>query len=125
MSARAIAQFSVPGRPISRWAALKRRSRSYQQYRGTVFVRAQKAMRGRRPVSGSAGVQIIYRVDSDKAGADLDNIIKGILDGMKKTVFHDDDQVCGLFVWRAEPSDGQECVEVTVAPWLDGNGVVR
>lgn len=125
--APAIVKFRVRGRPISRWAMVEAEARGrYLRYRGRVAAHARRAMGVREPVDSPVVVQIVHRVRPaamahDARLPDLDNITKGVIDALREIVIDDDDQVRGLFVWRAEAS-GPECVEVTVVPWLGATG---
>ncbi len=121
MSAPLIVRFRVDGQPVSRQTVWARR---YHRYRAQVFRAAQRAMRG-LPTHSPVAVEIVYRsaFASDADGApDLDNIAKGILDGMQKVVYSDDRQVQDLRIRRVAVAAQPEQVVVTVRRHPDVSG---
>lgn len=87
-------------------------------YREEVIL-AVRQLDGPRKVGGRLRVRIAAFPPNDHRKHDLDNIIKPILDGLKKAeVFEDDSMVDDLHVMRGEAVD-DGAVHVTVATILD------
>jgi Holliday junction resolvase RusA-like endonuclease len=53
-------------------------------------------MMGKSPHSGPVAAEFLFTLPESKVRKDLDNLIKGTMDGLKNIVFVDDDQVMRL-----------------------------
>lgn len=69
----------------------------------------------RAPFDGDVSVD--FEFYGSNPAADVDNLIKAMLDGMQPVVFDDDRQVRRVAAVIADP-DGDPRVEVSVAPWI-------
>ncbi len=91
-----ICKFVIPLKPKST------QSESKENYKREIYDNALKAMNGNSAIStDDIEVEIAWRsVEVDHAVADIDNIIKPILDAMNGAVYKDDKQIRSLLVLR-------------------------
>lgn len=118
-------RITVPGRPVPkarpRFRADLRggrvRIRVYtpadtRRYEEQVRTLARLAAGG-RPLQGPVEVEVRVCVAPGRR-LDLDNAIKGVIDGLRRAAFADDRQVVRIVAERVATAEGEERVEVTV-----------
>ena len=95
-------RFVVPGPPVSKARPRVVRGHTYTPEKTRRFERlvgmcARTA--GARPIAGEVSVSISFYLPT-KRRVDLDNLSKGVLDGLNKIAWADDSQVSTLFATR-------------------------
>jgi Holliday junction resolvase RusA-like endonuclease len=114
--------FTVPGRcvPCPR-VRVKRGARAYYPRRYTDWlasakVEAYKAC-GRPLLEGAVGVNVTFY--GARPNADIDNLLKSVMDAIQGVIIVDDKQV-QVVVARKEPADGEPETHIQVSPYRDG-----
>lgn len=110
--------FTVYGKPIAKERPRLGRGGTYtptktKDYEKLVLKASQTAMHGIEPLTGLLQLSVaIFRADGIRA--DIDNILKSILDGMAGAVYINDSQVAELSKVRIVRYASRECVSITV-----------
>lgn len=111
--------FTVMGKPIAKERPRLGRGGTYtpkktKDYEADVRKAAQEAMQDKPPFLGLIQLSmVIWRADGRQA--DVDNIVKSVMDGMQKGgVFRNDSQVAELDKVRVIRYAAHECVLITV-----------
>lgn len=89
--------FDVPGQPVpkqrprvvGKQAFTPARTRIYEQQVGWL---ARRAVDGMEPFADDVSLRLLFR-RSGKLRADLDNLVKAVLDGLSGVLFEDDRQI--------------------------------
>jgi crossover junction endodeoxyribonuclease RusA len=88
------------------------KTKTARDYQRATFVRAFSA--GWRPIKAPRGVAVLFRwYRVNKAGGDLDNRLKVILDALEGTAYDNDRQICKIDAERFEDPDRPR-VEIAV-----------
>jgi Holliday junction resolvase RusA-like endonuclease len=111
--------FTVMGKPIAKERPRLGRGGTYtpkktKDYESDVRNAAQEAMQGKPPLTGLIQLSmVIWRADGRQA--DVDNIVKSVMDGMQKGgVYRNDSQVAELEKVRVIRYAAHECVLITI-----------
>lgn len=109
-------RFVIPGRPVPAARPMVTKKgvfypKRYQDWLKAAKVYARQAWLGKEPLTGPVVVDI--ELYGSRRNADLDNLVKGVLDALQGTVVSDDKQVEALQVWRAK-TKGYPRTNVTV-----------
>lgn len=108
--------FNVPGKPVPCPRARVRGGqggyykKAYTLWLDVVKVYATQARLGKKPLSGPVRVTVAFYGAHSRA--DLDNLVKPILDGMNGVIYEDDSQIHRLTIERAPSGDPHAYVEV-------------
>ena len=109
--------FFVPGRPVAKarprfsngHAYTPRRTLNWEQEVGWS---AKVTLKLPEPLQGPLSVDLEFY--GARSNADLDNLVKAVLDGMQGVVFENDRQVVELSARRAVRYDARDGVRVSV-----------
>lgn len=122
-------RFVVPGQPIAKGrprfvggrAITPERTKEYEQ-RVALHARLALAQAGLDPLEGEITIAVRFYLPSRRNEPDLDNLIKGALDGCNGVLYADDRQVVHLEGWKGyDRSDPRTEVEAgLVAVQQDG-----
>ena len=94
----------VPGKPVPKGRPrLTRGGHAYtpahtHQWESIVASAGRDVMDGRPPLSGPVLLAALFY--GARANADIDNLLKSVLDGLNGVVYEDDSQVQMLAAWR-------------------------
>lgn len=110
--------FSVMGKPIAKERPRLGRGGTYtptktKDYEKLVNRSSRAAMQDKQPLTGLLQLSVmIFRADGKHA--DIDNILKSVMDGMAGAVYYNDSQVAELDKVRVIRYAATECVMITI-----------
>jgi len=90
---------------------IKKQAQRYLDYKDTVAWTAKPLLK--TPIRGEVGVKISVYYSSRKT-ADLDNILKAVLDGLNNIAWEDDRQIAKIVAERYIDSGEDDRVEVHI-----------
>lgn len=108
MNAEVLIEFTIPGKPVGKERPrmgkngkfyTPKRTRDFESLIRQVAIVARNRVKIYKPLDEPVAVQIIIFHCNNQFG-DMDNIIKSILDGMNKIIYHDDKQVSEIKCMR-------------------------
>ena len=109
--------FTVEGQPVSKQSFRYARTGGYtdhnvRDWQNMVSWAAKQAMHGKLPMKCAVMVRMVFYL-KDKRRVDLDNLAKGVNDGMRGIIFMDDSQIVHLDLVKTISPHPEVYVHVT------------